>query len=436
MYDKAIKDMEANTGIYDFVYIEQDIIYSYLARDFLVDITQSLKDNPKLKAPDFSFDDFTTLHRLLQGPEDRRRLRRADGGLRQGLPLPQGPVRGPGGPGGVQGEVRLRPGAGHDLRRNTATSPSSSPPGARTTTSSCGARRCRRLRAIRRRSTSSSRSIAPSLRRLQLGHQPGRLARASVEQRRHDEQPRGQGGARRSGSACSSTRRPRRPRAPGTRSRPRSPPAAPRRAGSTARTPPGSPPTPAKSQGRRQGRRGAAADGRGRHGGGRSRRGLYRLLRRRRLRHPALLEEQGGGAALAAVYRPALGPAGLGGRGRAHRADRDLRRPEGQGAGRQGRRLLHADGGEGPAVRRRAAYPFHAQVREAMAPIIYEAIIGNDHAGRGAGQGGRGGRGRAARSSATARTEALDGGSGTAGPPRKPAEPPASARLAHAPARR
>ena len=34
MYDKAIKDMEANTGIYDFVYIEQDIIYSYLDRDF------------------------------------------------------------------------------------------------------------------------------------------------------------------------------------------------------------------------------------------------------------------------------------------------------------------------------------------------------------------------------------------------------------------
>ena len=31
MYDKAIKDMEAKTGIYDFVYIEQDIIYSYLA---------------------------------------------------------------------------------------------------------------------------------------------------------------------------------------------------------------------------------------------------------------------------------------------------------------------------------------------------------------------------------------------------------------------
>ncbi|MCB0198161.1 MAG: extracellular solute-binding protein, partial [Anaerolineae bacterium] len=31
MYSKAIQDMESNTGIYDFVYIEQDIVYSYLA---------------------------------------------------------------------------------------------------------------------------------------------------------------------------------------------------------------------------------------------------------------------------------------------------------------------------------------------------------------------------------------------------------------------
>ncbi len=30
MYNKPIRDMEANTGIYDFVYIEQDHIYSYL----------------------------------------------------------------------------------------------------------------------------------------------------------------------------------------------------------------------------------------------------------------------------------------------------------------------------------------------------------------------------------------------------------------------
>lgn len=60
MYDKAIKDMEANTGIYDFVYIEQDIIYSYLSRDFLVDITKALEESPKLKSPDFKLEDFTT----------------------------------------------------------------------------------------------------------------------------------------------------------------------------------------------------------------------------------------------------------------------------------------------------------------------------------------------------------------------------------------
>ena len=94
MYDKAIKDMEANTGIYDFVYIEQDIIYSYLSRDFLVDITQSLKDNPKLAAPDFKVERLHLLHQLLQGRQ-RRHLRRADGGLRQGLPLPEGSVRRP-----------------------------------------------------------------------------------------------------------------------------------------------------------------------------------------------------------------------------------------------------------------------------------------------------------------------------------------------------
>lgn len=60
MYDKAIKDMEAGTGIYDMVYIEQDIIYAYLARNFLVDITQSLKDKPQLKAPTYDDANFTS----------------------------------------------------------------------------------------------------------------------------------------------------------------------------------------------------------------------------------------------------------------------------------------------------------------------------------------------------------------------------------------
>jgi multiple sugar transport system substrate-binding protein len=60
MYDKAIKDMEAGTGIYDMVYIEQDIIYAYLARNFLVDITQALADKPELKAPTFDEANFTS----------------------------------------------------------------------------------------------------------------------------------------------------------------------------------------------------------------------------------------------------------------------------------------------------------------------------------------------------------------------------------------
>ena len=57
MYSKAINDMQAGTGIYDFVYIEQDIVYSYLANDYLVNLTQMLADNPELASPDFSFID-------------------------------------------------------------------------------------------------------------------------------------------------------------------------------------------------------------------------------------------------------------------------------------------------------------------------------------------------------------------------------------------
>jgi multiple sugar transport system substrate-binding protein len=69
MYDKAIKDMEASTGIYDFVYIEQDIIYSYLARDFLVDITEALKEQPELAASDFNADAFTSFIDYFKDPQ-------------------------------------------------------------------------------------------------------------------------------------------------------------------------------------------------------------------------------------------------------------------------------------------------------------------------------------------------------------------------------
>lgn len=78
MYDKAIKDMEAGTGIYDMIYIEQDIVYAYLARDFLVDITKTLNDNPALKAPSFSEGAFTTFADYFRG---------ADNGDLYGIPM-------------------------------------------------------------------------------------------------------------------------------------------------------------------------------------------------------------------------------------------------------------------------------------------------------------------------------------------------------------
>jgi len=67
-YNKAIKDMEAQTGIYDFVYIEQDIIYAYLANKYLANLTQLMKDNPDLKSPDFDVKRFTTFANYFKDP--------------------------------------------------------------------------------------------------------------------------------------------------------------------------------------------------------------------------------------------------------------------------------------------------------------------------------------------------------------------------------
>ena len=168
MYDKAIKDMEANTGIYDFVYIEQDIIYSYLSRNFLVDITKSLKDNPKLASPDFKVDaNFTSFINYFKN---------ADGDL-FGVPMEAfvkvylyrkdlfGDPK-------IQEAFKAK--YGYDLprprpTRNTPRSPSSSPSGARITAWSCGAPPSRRIPAIPRPGTSSSK-LGPDLRCLQLGH--------------------------------------------------------------------------------------------------------------------------------------------------------------------------------------------------------------------------------------------------------------------------
>jgi len=70
MFDKSIKDMEAGTGIYDFVYIEQDIIYAYLARNFLVDTTKLLTDNPDIKAPHYDEAMFTSFADYFRGTDN------------------------------------------------------------------------------------------------------------------------------------------------------------------------------------------------------------------------------------------------------------------------------------------------------------------------------------------------------------------------------
>lgn len=70
MYDKAIKDMEAGTGIYDMVYIEQDIVYAYLSRNFLVNLTDALAAKPEIAAPTYSEANFTTFADNFRGAED------------------------------------------------------------------------------------------------------------------------------------------------------------------------------------------------------------------------------------------------------------------------------------------------------------------------------------------------------------------------------
>lgn len=71
MFDKAIKDMEAGTGIYDIVYIEQDIIYSYLARSFLTDLTSLIGDNPAIKSDAYDEANFTTFVNYFKDDDDR-----------------------------------------------------------------------------------------------------------------------------------------------------------------------------------------------------------------------------------------------------------------------------------------------------------------------------------------------------------------------------
>jgi multiple sugar transport system substrate-binding protein len=69
MYTKSINDMTANTGIYDFVYTEQDIVYAYMVRNYLVDLDQTAKDHPELVRQGFSWDDFVAFANYYKDPK-------------------------------------------------------------------------------------------------------------------------------------------------------------------------------------------------------------------------------------------------------------------------------------------------------------------------------------------------------------------------------
>ena len=60
MYTKAINDIQAGSGIYDFIYLEQDIVYTYLAQDWLINQSKLMADKPDLVYPDLDLDDFTS----------------------------------------------------------------------------------------------------------------------------------------------------------------------------------------------------------------------------------------------------------------------------------------------------------------------------------------------------------------------------------------
>jgi len=69
MYDKSIKDMATKAGLYDFVYVEQDILSVYLMQNYLVNLSLMLKDTPELASPYFSFQRFNSFLNYFREPE-------------------------------------------------------------------------------------------------------------------------------------------------------------------------------------------------------------------------------------------------------------------------------------------------------------------------------------------------------------------------------
>ena len=67
-YEKVIRDMDTGAGIYDFAYIEQDGIYGFLQKDWLVDMTKIWQEHPELTDPDLDLADFTKFIEYYKDP--------------------------------------------------------------------------------------------------------------------------------------------------------------------------------------------------------------------------------------------------------------------------------------------------------------------------------------------------------------------------------
>ena len=68
MYALTIQDLRQGSGIYDFIYVEQDFIYGYLAQGFLVNLTEAMQARPELALPDFDPVDFTSFINEFKDP--------------------------------------------------------------------------------------------------------------------------------------------------------------------------------------------------------------------------------------------------------------------------------------------------------------------------------------------------------------------------------
>ncbi len=68
VYAKSTKDMTENTGTYDYVYVEQGLIYNHLKNGFLVDLTQMMEQYPDMVSSDFRPGNFISFINYFKKP--------------------------------------------------------------------------------------------------------------------------------------------------------------------------------------------------------------------------------------------------------------------------------------------------------------------------------------------------------------------------------